>query len=426
MTEARIAITGTGAICAAGLDLDAIWSAITQRRSAIAPITEWDTSRWPVRMAGCLSHVSSNTLVPDRKTHKFIDRIAMFGLYAGAQAFQQSGLGEFRQTLDPAATAFFNDRSGVFVGSGAGGGHDSLLYEFFPAMSIARRDYIVLGREFPNSVNPMLLLKHLPNNVLCHFGIRHGFKGANSCIVNHAVGGALAIAEAAAAIRAGEADRAAAIGHDKPLDPEIVFYYDKLGLLAKDELRPFDRHRRGTILGEGAAALILESAQAAHSRGATVLGEYLGSGCTTEASGVCEIRADGDGLSRAIRLALQEARIAPEQVGMIVAHGNGTRASDASEATAIRAVFGRDIPPMTAFKWAFGHLIAASGALDAVLALRALRENAVPGVPTLRDLDPELAPLPISCSPQKPRSNVALIHSRGFGGTNVALLVRAA
>ena len=110
---------------------------------------------------------------------------------------------------------------------------------------------------------------------------------------------------------------------------------------------------------------------------------------------------------------------------MIVAHGNGTRASDASEAAAIRRVFGQASPPVTAFKWAFGHLIAASGITDLVLALDALRQGLVPGIATLRSLDPQLAPFPVSASPQKPRSDIALVLSRGFGAMNVAVLVRA-
>ena len=181
----------------------------------------------------------------------------------------------------------------------------------------------------------MWLLKNLPNNVLCHVGIRHGFKGTNGCVTNQCVSGIVALAEAAAAIGAGEADRMVAIGHDAAIEPETLFHYNRLGLLAQDVLRPFDRDRRGTIFGEGAAALVLESESAAHSRQAPTLGEFLGSGCATEATGILDVHPDGDGLARAIRLALAEADLSPVDVGMIVAHGNGTRASDASETRAI-------------------------------------------------------------------------------------------
>jgi 3-oxoacyl-[acyl-carrier-protein] synthase-1 len=324
--------------------------------------------------------------------------------------------------LDEKAAAQFSDRSGVFVGSG--GGTYGNGYEFFPLMTAAHGDLRTLGRELSNTVNPMWLLRNLPNNVLCHVGIRHNLKGTNACITNQCVGGVLAVAEAGEAIRAGEADRAVVVGHDAPVEPETVLYYHQVGLLSNDALRPFDRERAGTILGEGAAAAVLEKPADARNRGATILGEFLGSGCATEATGVLDIQPDGEGVSRAIELALAAAEISPGDVGMIVAHGNGTRASDASEAIAIKRVFGENPPPVTGFKWAFGHLIAASGILDLVLALTALRKRIVPGIPNLTP-DPELMPFPVSSQSQKPRSDVAVVICRGFGGMNVVLIVRA-
>ena len=276
------------------------------------------------------------------------------------------------------------------------------------------------------TVNPMWLLRSLPNNVLCHVGIRHGFKGTNACITNQCVGGMLAIVEALGGLRAGEADRAVAIGHDAPIDPQNVLYYHRMGLFSRDALRPFDTARDGSLFGEGAGAMVLETAAAAAERGATVLGEVLGGGYASEAQGLAAIRADGEGVERAIRAALDDAGIAAAEVGMIVAHGNGTRASDASEAAAFARVFGPGMPPVTGFKWAFGHLIAGAGAAEAVVALHALHANVVPGIATLEALDPGCAGLAVSRAATAPTSNIALVISRGFGGTNVALLVRAA
>jgi 3-oxoacyl-[acyl-carrier-protein] synthase-1 len=235
-----------------------------------------------------------------------------------------------------------------------------------------------------------------------------------------------AVAEAVAALRAGEADRAVAVGHDAPVEPETVRYYQQLGLLAADSVRPFDAQRTGSVLGEGAAALTLETEAAAQARGAAAIGEILGSGCTGEAGGLLALRPDGDGLARAVDLALDDAGLGAREVGMIVAHGNGTRLSDASEAAALQRVFGTDVPPVTAFKWAFGHLLAASGVVETVLALVALQHGVVPGIATLREVDPDCAGLPLSSAPQTPRSNVALVLSRGFAGTSAALLLRAA
>jgi len=420
----RIAITGLGAVCGAGLTVETIWNAVRSGRSAVGSIAQWDARRWPVQVAAEVKGVSDATLVSDRKYHKFLSRTDLFGLYATDVALRQSGLISHRERMDSAFARLFNDRSGVFVGSGGCAYQHS--YDFFPAITAAGGDLQAFGREFESCVNPMWLLTRLPNNVLCYTGIRYSLKGTNACITNQCVGGALAIAEAAAAIRSGEADRAVVAGHDAPIEPETLLYYHQVGLLATDALRPFDRSRSGTIFGEGAAALVLEKEADARARQAHVDGEFLGSGCTTEALGVVEVRPDGDGLSRAMELALAEANLAPDQVGLVVAHGNGTLASDASEARAIRRVFGESPPPITAFKWALGHTIAASGLLDVVLALTTLEQGVVPGIATLDCLDPQLAPLSVSRAPQQPRSDIAMVLNRGFGGMNVALAVRAA
>jgi 3-oxoacyl-[acyl-carrier-protein] synthase I len=420
--SAKIVITGLGAVCGAGRIVDEIFDAIINGRSAIAPITQFDASGWPVRIAAeC--NVENKILVTDRKLHKSISRTDIFGIYAAESAIRQSGLLAHRETLDAAATIQFNDRSGIFAGSG--GGNYGCNYDFFQAMAESGGDLKKFGEKFAESVNPMWLLQNLPNNVLCHVGIRNNFKGTNACITNHCAGGAMAVAEAAAAIRAGEADRTVAVGHDAPFEPETVFHYHRLGLLSPENLRSFDRDRSGTVFGEGAASVMLETSADAEARGAKILGEFLGSGCATEATGVLDIRPDGDGLSRAIELTLVDAKISRDEIGMIVAHGNGTRASDASEARAIRRVFGEKIPPVTGFKWTYGHLIAASGILDLVFALTALRRKIVPGIHTLNLTDPELTLFPVSKIAQQPHGDIALVLCRGFGGMNVALLVRA-
>ena len=419
----KIVITGLGAVCGAGLKIDAIWDAIINGKSAIKEISSWDASRWPVRAAAEVAGVDNRTLVEDRKLHKSISRTDIFGIYAAESAIRQSGLPAHRATLDAAATIQFNDRSGIFAGSG--GGNYGCYYEIFPAIAAAGGDLKKFGAQFSESITPRWLLRNLPNNVLCHLGIHHNFKGSNACITNQGVGGALAVAEASSAIRAGEADRAVAVGHDVPFDPESLFNYQRLGLLSPETLRPFDRDRSGTVFGEGAASVTLETETDAQARGAKIFGEFLGSGCATEATGILDMRADGDGVSRAIEIALADAGISREEVGMIVAHGNGARASDASEAMGIRRVFGEKTPPVTGFKWAYGNLVAASGILDLIFALAALRQKTVPGIATLNFLDPELAPFPVSQTAQQPRSDIALVLCRGFGGMNVALLVRA-
>jgi 3-oxoacyl-[acyl-carrier-protein] synthase-1 len=420
----RVVITGTGAVCGAGRTPHDMLAAIVAGRSAIAPIRGWDTSGWPVTHAAEIADFNARALVDDRKLHKFIRRTDLLGIYAGDRAVEAAGYAPYRDSLPAADAAQFSDRTGIYVGSGGGAFENQ--YDYFPLMAEAKGDLHAFGANLADMVNPMWLLRTLPNNVLCHVGIRNRLKGANGCITNHSVGGTLAVIEAAEALRNGEADRVLAVGHDTPIELQNVLYYHQCGLLARDALRPFDAHRTGSVFGEGAGALALETQTSADARHAPVLGEVLGGGYTSEASGLLAIRDDGDGVARAIEAALADAGIAAADVGMIVAHGNGTAQSDASEAAALRRVFGAKCPPVTAFKWALGHLIAAAGIVETAIALEALRAGAVPGIATLEAPDAACEGLPLSRSAQPPRSNVALVLCRGFAGTDAALLVRAA
>jgi 3-oxoacyl-[acyl-carrier-protein] synthase-1 len=420
----RVVITGTGAVCAGGMHADEILAGILAGRSAIGPIRQWDTSNWPTHLAGEIPDFNPRALVDDRKLHKLIRRTDLVGLYAASRAIEHAGIVAQRDGLPPLDAATYSDRTGVIVGSG--GGNFQNQYDYFPLLTAAHGDLEAFGSELGSTVNPMWLLRTLPNNVLGHIGIKYGLKGTNACITSHSIGGLLAVIEAMEALRAGEADRVVAVGHETPIEPQMVLYYYRMGLLASETLRPFDVARDGSQFGEGAGALVLETEASAASRSAPVLGEVLGSGYATEGQGLLAIRADGDGPARAMAQALDDAGLQAADVGMIVAHANGTPQSDVSEAAAIRAVFGSAAPPVTGFKWAFGHLIAAAGIIEAVIALAALKAGIVPGIATLRALDPACDGLPVSAGAQVPRSNIALILCRGFAGTNAALLVRGA
>ncbi len=418
----RVVITGSGAVCAAGREPADILAAVRAGTSSLRPIAQWDPAHWPTQIAGEIPDFNARTLVDDRKLHKLIRRTDLVGLYAAGRALAQSGLVAHRDALPADAAASYSDRCGVVVGSG--GGNFENQYDYFPLMTQAGGNLGTFGRDLADVVNPMWLLRTLPNNVLGHIGIKYGLKGTNACITSHSVGGLLAVIESLAALRGGEAERMVAVGHETPIEPQMVLYYHDVGLLAKDMLRPFDADRDGSLFGEGAGALVLETEASAQERGAAVLGEVLGGGYASEAQGLLAIREDGDGPARAIEAALADAGLRPADVGMIVAHGNGTRASDASEAAALRRVFGASMPPVTGFKWAFGHLIAAAGIVETVLALAALQARVVPGIATLRTLDPACAGLAASATAQVPRSDVALVLCRGFASTNAALLVR--
>ena len=280
----------------------------------------------------------------------------------------------------------FNDRTGLIVGSG--GGNYTSNYDYLPLITEAKGELHGFGAELSNMVTPMWLLKNLPNNVLCHVGIRGQLKG-NQCLHHQSVRqryhgrGRVCVCdrEWGSGSNRGSRSRCA------PFEPEMVLYYHKLGLMSSETPRPFDRNRSGTVFGEGAASVVLEKESDASERGANVLGEFLGFGCCSEATGILDLDPEGDGVFRAIEQCLEDAGLQTSDIGMICAHGNGTDASDLSESIGIRRAFGEDIPPVTGFKWAYGHLIGASGIADIVMTLEALKQNVVPAIPTCEEID---------------------------------------
>ena len=419
----RVVITGYSAICGLGTTPGEIVDGLVGGQSAVAPIEAWDASNWTCKVAAELKDYNGGKLLGDRKLLKLVRRSDVFGIYAGGQAIDQAGLNAWREALGEAGGAIYSDQTGCIVGSG--GGAFEVNYDFFPLMAETGDSLNAFGSELPNMVNPMWLLRSLPNNVLCHVSIRHQLKGTNGCITNHTTSGILAMIESAWALREGQADRMVAIGHDAPIEPQTMHYLDRVGLLGRDVLRPFDARHNGCILGEGAGSFVLETEASARERGATILGEYLGGGDASEGEGIFAIRDDGDGLVRAIRAALDDAGLAADDVGMVVAHGNGTEQSDASEARALKTIFGDKMPPVTAFKWAVGHPFAASGMLDAALGFESVRRGVVPGIATLGEIAPACAGLNVSADTRASRANVVLVLCRGFAGTNAALLLRA-
>lgn len=417
----KIVFTGSGIVCGAGAEVAEVWSVLESGETAVRPYTQWDGEKWPVKVAAEVKQ-TNRELVSDRKLHKTISRTDMFGIYAAEKAMEHARILEYRDSLAATEQDGFNDRTGLIVGSG--GGNYTSNYDYLPLMTEAKGSLHGFGKELSNQVTPMWLLQNLPNNVLCHVGIRGQLKGTNACITNQCASGIMAVAESASAIWNGEADRVVAAGHDSPFEPEMVYYYHKLGLMSPEAPRPFDRDRSGTVFGEGAAALVLEKEAEAKARGAEILGEFLGFGCCTEADGILDLSPDGDGVSRAIAGALDDAGLSPSDIDMICAHGNGTPASDLTESIGIRGIFGESIPPVTGFKWAYGHLIAASGIADLVMTLEALKRETLPGIATLREVDAAMGAFPATRESRTLTGRNALVICRGFGGMNVVVAVR--
>jgi 3-oxoacyl-[acyl-carrier-protein] synthase-1 len=422
--RAPLLVTGMGAVSALGLSVPALWEAVRAGRSGIGPIRQWDAEGWPCRLAGEIPDFDPRALVSDRKLHKLLSRADLLGLCAAREALTHSRLLSYREGLSEEERSTFNERSAVVTASG--GENYRNQYDFFPLLSRSGGDLAVFGAELTSTVNPMWLLRTLPNNVLCYAGVTTGLKGPNANFTSHSASGALAILEAARMLEDGEADRALVIGYDSPVEPQAILYFAGLGLLSSSAIRSFDRERDGSLLGEGAAALVLETAEAARRRGAEPKGELLGGAVVNEAEGLLSLNPEGEGVARAMRQALAAAGLEPRQVSLVAAHANGTLRSDASEGRAILELFGAEAVPVTGFKWAVGHLIAASGVLESVLTLLSLGEGEAPAIATLNRLDPSLTGLLAAREPLRLQGRTGLLIGRGFGGQTASIVLGGA
>lgn len=419
----RVFMTGLSALTAAGATADATWQAILNQESHLRPIQQWDLSRWPHYLGGELTDFQPAKMLPDRKLIKVISRQDAMGIHAAIQAVEHSQLLGFRDTLnDPEP---YNAATGVYVGSP--GNKYFQQYDFLPLLAKTKGDMRAFGEQLFAEVHPMWLLRILPNNVLAYTGITYGFKGPNHNVTNHAVSGTQALLEAYHAIASGQIERAVVVAYDIGIEPQALFYYDRLGVLSARHLKPFDAAHDGTILAEGAAAIVLESEASAAQRQAICYGEILGGQSNCEAHGLFSLEAEGQHLAALLQQALQQQQLQPDDIDLLVAHGNGNQKSDISEAQAIQTIWSQTAVPVTAFKWAMGHTLCTSGVLDAVLSSYALRANCVPGIANLQQRASTCAiDASATTRPLRRKQSTALLISRGFGSMNTCLLIRAA
>lgn len=416
----RVFITGYGALTACGANPSEAWDAVQTGQSGIAPIEHWDLPGWQYPLGGEIKQFQPAKLLPDRKLMKVISRQDVMGIHAAIQAVEHSQFIQYRDTL--ADSNHYNEQTAVYVGSP--GNKYFQQYDFLKLVAEAQDDMKVFAEKLFNEVHPMWLLRILPNNVLAYTGMTYGFKGPNHNFTNHAVGSMQAIIEAYHAIQMGYAQRAVVVGYDMGVEPQALFYYEKLGLISKKHLKPFDAQHDGTILAEGAAALVLESEASAAERNAACYAEIVAGQSSTEAAGLFSIEDSGQQLASLLKQMLQNANVSPEVIDLVVAHGNGNKKSDETEALALQQVLpGR---PVTAFKWATGHTIAASGIVDSVLATVAMQHHQIPGIGNFDSLAEACSGVNISAahrySPEKMR--YAMIVNRGFGAMNASILLR--
>ncbi|MDR3441534.1 MAG: beta-ketoacyl synthase N-terminal-like domain-containing protein [Legionella sp.] len=418
----RVFITGRSAVTASGNTADATWDAILSGQSSIAELSEWDLSQWACKLGGELKDYQPAKMLPDRKLIKVISRQDVIGINAAVQAVEHSQMISYRDSLADAND--FNEQTAIFVGSP--GNKYFQQYDFLPLLAKSQGDMHAFAEHLFDEVHPMWLLRILPNNVLAYTGITYGFKGPNHNVTNHAVGGTQALLEAYHAIKSGQADRAVVIAYDMAIEPQSLFYYEQLGVLSQRHLKPFDEAHDGTLMAEGAAALVLESEASVRARSAACYGEVIGGLSASEATGLFSIEADGQRLAELMQRTLNVTELSPQDVGLVVAHGNGNVKSDDSEACAIQQVFAQQQTPVTAFKWSMGHTICASGLLDAVMTTYALEAQCAPGIANLQHVASSCEGLSVSADHQAIKSpSYALMINRGFASMNTCLVIKA-
>ena len=406
----RVVVTGMGAVCPLGNNWRDAWKSMVEGRSGIGPLTQFDTSQFEVRIGGEVRDFQPDEVIPVKELRR-MDKNAQYGCVAALEAVADAGL-----VIDDSN----RDDVGVIFGS-AGGGYGFLL----------EQNEIFLKSGY-RRVSPFLISNMLPDAASGHISILTGACGPNMAVVSACSTGTGAIGEAWETIRRGDAEAIIAGGTDNPLLPVLLAGFHALRALANDPehperaCKPFDARRDGFVVGQGGAAMILESLESAQARGAEVYAEVIGYGTSGDAYDMVAALESGRGSARAMQRAIRKAGIAPDEVDYINPHGTGTPLNDRAETAAIKTTFGEHAYRLaiSSTKAMHGHLMGGAGALEAIAAVQAIRTGIIP--PTINyevpDPDCDLDYVPNEARPADVR--VALSNSVGLGGHNAAVIFR--
>ncbi len=423
----RVVVTGLGAVAPNGVGVQAFWEATVAGRSGVSYIESFDTSGHSLKIGGEIKNWDLTPYLsePIKKSRKIMCRAVQFGVAAAQMAAADSGLFEGKYAAD-------RERVGVVIGTGI---VPMDIRELAAAVSASTNGVFQLSRFArleEEALEPLWILKHLPNMVAAHVSLALHCHGPNNTIVTACAAGTQAVGEAFRLIRYGYADAVIAGGADSRIDPLLFVAYTVLGAVSTAQRppekvsRPFDAHRDGFVLAEGAAALVLEDYEHARRRGAQILAEVVGYGSSFDAYAITKPEPDGRGAALAMKRALQEARMNLDEIDYINAHGTSTRLNDTMETRALKAAFGQHAYriPCSSIKSMIGHLIGASGAIEAVASVLAIRDQVAPPTVNLEEPDPEcdLDYVPNEARPM--RINAVMSNSFGFGGQNASIIFR--
>jgi 3-oxoacyl-[acyl-carrier-protein] synthase II len=406
----RVVVTGLGAITPIGNDVSSYWEGLSTARNGVAGITLFDASRHACRFAAEVKDFDPSGWLEPKESKRW-DRFCQFGVIAAKQAVAHAGL-----TIDESN----QHRVGTAIGSGVGG------------LLMMETQAHVLKDRGPDRVSPFCVPMMIPNMATGLTAIALGAKGPSSAVATACAAGSNAIGDAYRLIQLGLADVMVAGGAESAITPLGVAGFASAKALSfrNDDpttaSRPFDAERNGFVIGEGAGVIVLESLEHAQARGAQILAEVVGYGMTCDAHHITSPTPGGVGGAEAMRLALKDARLEPEAVDYVNAHGTSTQANDSNETSAIKSALGDWAYqiPVSSTKSMTGHLLGGSGGIEAVAAVLAIEHNLVP--PTINYQNPDPA-CDLDVVPNQAREhtvNVVLSNSFGFGGHNVCLAFR--
>jgi len=404
----RVVITGLGAITPVGNDVETLWQSLVAGRSGVGPLTLFDPTPFETQFAAEVKGFDPAALF-GRKDARRMDRFTQFAVAAAGQAIADAGL---KVTPENAP------RIGCIFGSGVGG-----IGTILAETEVARTKGF--NRVSPFFV-PMMLLDTAPGQI----AIQYGLKGPNMTIVTACASSANAMGEATETIRRGAADAVLTGGAEAGIVPLALAGFNVMNAVSRRNdapqkaSRPFDANRDGFVMGEGGAALLLESLDHARARGARIYAEVLGYGASADAFHITAPQETGEGAALAMRAALAQARLAPQDIGYLNAHGTSTQLNDKSETAAIKQVFGPAAYqiPISSTKSMTGHLLGAAGALEALVCVKALREGLLPPTINYETPDPQCDLDYIPNAVRHTPIRTAMSNSFGFGGHNACLI----
>ncbi len=410
----RVAITGLGLVTPLGNDVQSTWEGLLAGRSGAGPITRFDPVQSSVKFACEVKGFDAGRYLEKKEIRRY-DLFAQYAIGAAEQAVTDACLAGNWGDVDL-------HRVGAIVGTGTGG-----LMTF-------EENARALFEKGPSRVSPFFVPMYMPNVAAALISMRYGAKGPNYCTVSACASSAHSVGDALELIRHGDADIMIAGGAEAAITPLAVASFANMKALSERNddpqtaSRPFDKDRDGFVMGDGAAVLILEEWEHAKRRGAKIYAEVAGYGMTADAYHITAPAPDGAGAQEAMRLAMRDAGVQPEQVGYINAHGTSTPHGDAAETAAVKAVFGPQARKLIfgSTKSMTGHMLGAAGATEAAVCALVVQTGIVP--PTINQFAADPA-CDLDSAPNKAVKRaveVALSNSFGFGGHNVTLTVRRA